>query len=140
MTKIYKVAKILDDTTLIGNIGKNDNFKQNDKLKIVGSADVAIEDPDTGEILGYLGGQKGFVYIDEIYDKFSILKSKFVDKHIVKAPINTLTTTPANIGLQSMFKDREIPAHYEELNIDYDDVVDTISDEPIKVGDILEKV
>lgn len=135
-TKKFKVIKILSDTTLIGNMTKDDDIHKDDAFKIVGNKDVKIEDPETGELLGYLGGEKGVVYVSEIHDKFAILKSEFVESYTTEPFFKS--TSPSI--MQNFFESHEVPAHFKELNVDYGEIEDSISEEPIKIGDTLEKI
>jgi hypothetical protein len=134
ITKKIKVAKILDSHTLVLNVGSNDNVSAGMAFHIVDRFGPGIKDPDTGSVLGFLPISKGYVYTSEIFDRYTIVKSKYHDEKISKR-VNDVDKV-LHSSLVTM-----TPGYYEELNIDYNDISDSPdSDAPIKVGDTAQLV
>lgn len=71
MTKQLKVAKILDEYSIIVNGGSNDGLNEGDILEIYLPGDSVI-DPETNEDLGILDIIKARIKIHTIYPKMCL--------------------------------------------------------------------
>lgn len=69
-----KVVKIIDDYTIVTNIGKNLDIRIGQEFKIISIGDE-IFDPDTNEILGNLEIFKGVVKVSYLQEKMSTMTS-----------------------------------------------------------------
>lgn len=134
--KKLRIIKIVNESTIIGNKGSKDGIRADYTFRIIGKDGIKITDPETGEVLGEYSGDKGIVYPSEIYDKFTVFRSKFIDS-VVKHANPFEAAIRANAGIP---KDIKIPAHYEKLDIDLKDVSSLGNQEPVKIGDFLEKI
>ena len=75
----YKVAKVIDEYTLVINAGKNQGIKSGFKFLIY-SIGEDIKDPDTGESLGKLEVIKGTAKVSHVQDNISTVKSDTFEK------------------------------------------------------------
>lgn len=92
--KIYKIANVRDDYTLVLAAGKNNGIKKNFRFLIY-SIGEEIFDPDSGESLGRLEIVKGTGIVTHVQDKICTLESDMYSK-----PKDIITKrTPAMRGL-----------------------------------------
>ncbi|RMH69194.1 MAG: hypothetical protein D6675_13425 [Gemmatimonadetes bacterium] len=76
MSIIYgKVAKILDEYTLVLNIGRKQNVKEGMTFLVYEDGDEVL-DPDTGESLGKLEMVKGRVVVSHVQDRLAYATSE----------------------------------------------------------------
>lgn len=72
-----RIIRIVDQTTVVINVGKKHGVKVGDIFRIEGSREVII-DPETGAELGKLLVTKGSLKVTASYDQFSLAVSKWV--------------------------------------------------------------
>lgn len=77
MIKIFKVVRIIDDTALIVNGGKEDKIEKGDTMLIYSKGETII-DPETKENLGELKILKAKLNVTVIYDKMCICETPYV--------------------------------------------------------------
>ena len=70
-----KVAKILNSTQLVINLGKNDGVEVGMIFDVLDSTAQEILDPDTHEVIGSLERPKIQVKIDYVQEKLSVAKT-----------------------------------------------------------------
>lgn len=75
MSKIFKVAEIIDDYTLVINAGENQNIKENQRFLIFSLDGKEVYDPDTKELLGCLETTKGTATATSVLEKMTVIKS-----------------------------------------------------------------
>lgn len=75
MAKIFKIAKIIDDYTLVINAGQNQNIKENQRFLIFSLDGDEVYDPDTNELLGCLEITKGTATAISVLEKMTVIKS-----------------------------------------------------------------
>lgn len=85
---IFKVAKVIDDFTLVINAGANKNIKKGYKFLLY-SIGEEIYDPDTHEPLGRLEIVKGKGKITNVQEQISTLESI----ETIKAPSKTVVSS-----------------------------------------------
>lgn len=106
-----KVAKIIDDTDVVVNVGEEDGVER-DMEFIVYEVGEVIEDPDTGEALGNVEHVKARVKPKHIQEKITVMTS---------AETTTKNTGVYGLNLsQSKTVQRSIASSAEE---EYDDEV-----------------
>ena len=66
-----KVAKILDEYSIVINIGRNNGVVNGMVFAVFVQSDEEIKDPDSGEALGKLENIKEHVFVAHVQDKFS---------------------------------------------------------------------
>jgi len=99
-TKIgTKVAKVIDEKSLVINRGSNDGIKKGDKF-IIYHIGEEITDPDTGESLGSLEIISGTGIVTNVQDRISTIVS--CEKEMVSG-----TRTIRKNGISSLLGDVE---------------------------------
>lgn len=72
--KMFKVAKIMNSKTLYITGGQIDGIKQGDKFIIMSKTGIDIKDPDTGDVLETVpGDRKAKVYAARVFDKVTMV-------------------------------------------------------------------
>lgn len=77
--KSFYVATILDEKRLIITGGANKNVNPKAEFAIVGKDNVLLKHPRTGEILDEFANVKKIMIVDEVFDKYTILKTRNID-------------------------------------------------------------
>ncbi|MGL6343522.1 MAG: hypothetical protein ACRC80_30815 [Waterburya sp.] len=81
-----KVVTVISDTRIAINKGSEHKIHLNQRVLVYRLSNEEIEDPDTGESLGYLEIYKGTGKVISIQEKMSIIES---DRYEVKTVKNT---------------------------------------------------
>lgn len=120
MSKKFRVVKIIDDTSLVINAGRNYDVKEGDKFQIYTEGSKII-DPVTNEDLGTLDYIKETLVVSVVYDKMCICETPVTYSSPITAPFSAILGT------------RE----QKNLNIDPLEISGTLSveEQHIKVGD-----
>ena len=66
-----KVAKILDEYSIVINIGRNHGVVDGMVFAVFIQSDEEVKDPDSSEVLGKLENIKEHVFVAHVQDKFS---------------------------------------------------------------------
>lgn len=141
MEKKLRIIKILDNNTLIGKGGTDEDITQGSKFTIVGKNDgEEIIDPESGDSLGFLGLEKGVVVADQVEEHFTVYKSQFIEEKNKNS-----NSVRKSLFLNNAFRDfvdtdEKIPAHYERLNVDLNEITGSSEATTIKVGDYLRQI
>jgi hypothetical protein len=133
MENDIRVIKIINDTTLVINAGSTDyNIKIGDKFQILDANGEDLIDPMSGDKIGKLPIYKSKVFVTDIYDNFSIVRSKYIEAKKTNGSIlNSITGTTV------------IPAHRIPMNVNEDEITGGLfdsEDHPIKIGDIAKHI
>ena len=78
-----KVAKVVDEYTLVINRGESDGVSEGDKF-LVYSVGEEVKDPDTGEVLGDFEDVKGTGEVVHVQGKMSTIESNMTKVGIIK--------------------------------------------------------
>ena len=70
----YKVIRIVDEYSVLINVGAEDGIAKDDLLEIF-SVGTEIKDPETGNTIGTFDTIKAVVVADTVYDKFCLCKN-----------------------------------------------------------------
>lgn len=120
--KLFGVAAIIDERTIIINYGKEDGAKVGMEVNVLSNHNETIRDPFTKEEIGKIYHIKAELTINRVEEKLSYCTSK-----------KQLETNKFNIGLgSSHFHNNKV------LRVDSDVLTREITDEPIKVSDEVE--
>jgi hypothetical protein len=133
-----KIAKIIDTRSIVINAGVNEKIKIGDQLQIVGSKGPKVKDPDTGKELGTLDAIKGKVVVTQVYAHMAIAESiKYRDKSQSTPAILQNAMPPSS--LQDIMYGPEVQ---RDLHVDMNEITGGYeeNDDPIRVGDIVEKI
>lgn len=135
-TETY-IAKIVNDTTFIITAGVNKKVQVNDQYRIVGENSTEIINPVTNERLGSFSPSKGTIIVSEVFDNFSLCKSETIEKEIENPPS---AISSAYSAIRSFQTSKETVIVHKHLNVDDDQITGGLVTEPIKVGDLVEKI
>lgn len=115
----YRIAKIIDETAFIINVGSDEGISVGDKFTILGVAGEQILDPTDGSVLGTIDTIKGVIYAETIYPRMTICRTR---------QYNTLLTNPFSDFFRRV-----------ELNVDETQITGGLinNKEPIHIGDIV---
>lgn len=114
----YRIVKIIDDTAIVINAGKNNSINVGDEFQILGKNGEQVSDPDTGELLGEIELIKGIVIARQVYSKMTICSTE------------TKSLMPNILSYNSLMYEEE------RLNVDSTQISGGLySDEPVKIGD-----
>lgn len=72
-SKPLRIAKILSDSEIVLNAGRDENIKIGNEFIIYGIGSEEIFDPQTHKSLGYLELYRGIGYVTKVQDKLSVL-------------------------------------------------------------------
>jgi hypothetical protein len=139
MSKESKIAKIVDDHTLVITGGDDFEIEKGQRFEIIGKKGKAVTDPDTGEVLGTLDELKGIVKAITVYPHMTVVKSEV---HEADASFPSATQIAVNnlaTGLNA-FRPRR---YHEHLNVDLNQVTGGLSSDetsPIRIGDIVRPI
>ncbi len=70
-----QVAKVINSIRIVINRGSEHQIKLNQKVLLYSLSDEEIQDPETGESLGYLEIYKGTGKVITVQDKLSVIES-----------------------------------------------------------------
>lgn len=71
----YRIVKIIDDYHIVINAGSKDGITQDDNFKIINKQGEPINDPETGDFLGYLNTVKDYVKAKDVHEKMTVCES-----------------------------------------------------------------
>lgn len=127
----FKVAKIINDYSLVINAGEKQGVKKDQKFQIIGKKGKEVKDPDTGEVIGQLDELKGIVFATTVYPNMTVVQSKIKSSPFYPDPLPALKSIQA--AQHSMYTKQ-----HEALNVDVSQITGGFSPEessPIQVGD-----
>ena len=129
-----KIAKIIDDHTIVLNVGTRDGTKEGMIFVIYDPGDEVI-DPDTGESLGKWEMVKGRVVISHVQERISTATPPPKPTSTGSGTLSAMMVEHSR-GLYSS-EDRD---HYESLAIRTSDISGRPTLKPIAVGDRVRSV
>lgn len=123
LKKQLKVAKIIDEYSIVINGGKNFGIAPGDTLEIFVPGSE-IKDPDTGESLGSLDFVKAKLVAKDVFPKMSVCRNQDYMSSIVAGLAAAMIGSPAELNVAA----EDISGGYGEL------------DDKIRVGDLVRKI
>lgn len=132
-----KIVKIIDEYQVIVDAGSDDGIKCGTHFKVL-SKPIEIIDKDTDINLGAIELDKAEIKATKVYDKMCICENA-VNR---SGGIYPTAYFAAEMGLKALNGTVEEKAIHEKLNINVNDLADSISykETPIRVGDKVEEV
>lgn len=132
MESKFKVAKIIDEYTIVINAGASNGIEVGDTFQILDKVGNEVLDPDTGEVIGSLDLIKGTVNVMEIYEKMCLCTAPYDD--LYGSGLIGLTGLST---LDIINKKNSTRPKKKKLNIDLNYITGSLgeSDEPIRIGD-----
>jgi len=85
-----KVAKIVDNYTIVINLGKNNGVKMNMKFVIYDEGEM-IKDPETNEELGKLELVKGRVEVTNVQEKMCVAETYETEEERIYNPLESIS-------------------------------------------------
>lgn len=101
MSDIFKIVKIIDDSSVVINAGSSHGVKRGDELQVFVVGEEIL-DIDTGESLGTLDTIKARLEIKEVYEKMSLCvnaETTTVSNFIYTNPFSKTTRLPLNVDM-----------------------------------------
>jgi hypothetical protein len=126
-----KVIRILDERTIMINLGDKDGVTTENIFKIFGEPEEII-DPETQEVLGRLSVTKASVKATQVYERFTIASTRWVER--TYAPIISTGS-----GFAEIFGFSDEERDEGKLNVDPSEVQPwkARSEELVRVGDVV---
>lgn len=122
MNDEYRVIKIIDDKTIVINVGENNGVKSGNKFQIYAVGEHVI-DPETNEDLGTLNTVKEVVSAIDVFPNMTICR------HIETNYYNPLTNFVSPFATQKIDTEKS-------LNVETTQITGGLSsDLTIKIGD-----
>ena len=142
MTKIIegKVAKILDEYSIVINIGRNDGVTEGMVFVVFTQSSDEIKDPDSGETLGTLENVKDYVSAIHIQDKFATCVAKEVKKIPEEGESSSAQTLSGAMMAESMSARPGGKIRTEKLNVNTSLIAGVPQSDPITLGDKVRSV
>lgn len=128
-----KVAKILDDSHVVINLGAMHGVKMGTVFSIIAQGDE-VTDPDTGEVLGQWEVPKGFVIATHVQDRLATCEACQVEKPEEDTEDPTTRVLSADMTSLAM-KAHSLAGKKIKLNVKATDVSGMPQIGPISVGD-----
>lgn len=137
--KEFKIAKIIDTTTVVITGGTNQSVYIDDEFDIIGSGKTsAVKNPDTGEIIGYLSTPKGHVVVTKVFKDMAIAKTPHerYQSDVDKVLRDSTRRMKVNDSI-SPFLFGTLPR--KRLNVDDSEItgMPDKDNSPVKVGDLV---
>lgn len=137
--KEFKIAKIIDTTTVVITGGTNQSVDIDDEFDIIGSGKTsAVKNPDTGEIIGYLSTPKGHVVVTKVFKDMAIAKTPHerYQSDVDKVLRDSTRRMKVNDSI-SQFLFGTLPR--KRLNVDDSEItgMPDKDNSPVKVGDLV---
>lgn len=132
--KPMKIAKIINEFTFIITGGIENGLQVDDELSVLQDKSIEVVDPDTGEMIGKYHVNKGTIFVEEVYQNFSLCRSGTYEDEVPVSPFSA-TTRMSNFisGTKTVTK-------YKKLQVNTDEITGGLSTDPISIGDIVKKV
>ncbi len=143
MTKIIegKVAKILDEYSIVINVGRNDGVTEGMVFVVFTQSSDEIKDPDSGETLGTLENVKDYVSAIHIQDKFATCVAKEVKKIPEEGESSGAQTLSGAMMAESMSaRPGGSKIRTEKLNVNTSQIAGVPQLDPITLGDKVRSV
>ncbi len=142
MTKTIegKVAKILDEYSIVINVGRNDGVTEGMVFVVFTQSSDEIKDPDSGETLGTLENVKDYVSAVHIQDKFATCVAKEVKRIPEEGESSGAQTLSGAMMAESMSARPGGKIRTEKLNVNTSLIAGVPQSGPITLGDKVRSV
>lgn len=137
MDKIPQILKILNNTTVVINLGSRDDITIHDSFDILDKHTILLIDPTTKEILGNIEKIKEKVFVKEVHEKFCICVSKYTKVEYHDPVMETLMKPFDPITNRKKSSKRVIG---NDMSVDDKEVSPIYTHETIHIGDKVRKV
>jgi len=128
-----KIAAVIDDTTLVLNVGSNDGAREGMVFAVV-SAHQDIADPDSGESLGLWESVKARVVVSHVQERMCTARSFLREEVDASGTLSTLMVRHS-FGLYGGRRDDR-----QSLDVQATAALGRPKTQPIQVGDLARSV
>ena len=136
-----KVAKILDEYSIVINIGRNNGVVNGMVFAVFVQSDEEVKDPDSGEALGKLENIKEHVFVAHVQDKFSTCVAGERDASCEEHESHGAQTLSGAMMAESMTaRPGNSKISNEKLNVNISQISGIPQLGPISVGDMVRAV
>ena len=130
-----KVAKVLDNRTIIINAGSDKNVQLGMKFLVSSASNTEVVDPDTKDIIGSIAIPKIKVSITRVDEKYSVAETYEYNT------VNVGGNMQSGIALSSMFQPPKLVKKYKTFDFEDTQKKEIEKEKSIvNVGDIAEEV
>ena len=136
-----KIVKILDEYSIVINIGRNNGVVKDTEFVIFTRSDEEVKDPDSGEVLGKLENVKDYVTAAHVQDKFTICvakETKNMHKEGESAGAQTLSGAMMAESMSARPEGSKISA--KKLNVNASQITGVPQLGPISIGDCVRAI
>ena len=135
-----KVAKILDEYSIVINVGRKNSVVDGMVFAIFVKSDEEIKDPDSGEVLGKLENVKEHVFVSHVQDRFSTCVAGTKETSCEEHESHGAQTLSGAMMAESMTARPENKPNSEKLNVNTSQITGLPQLGPISVGDMVRAV
>ncbi len=135
-----KVAKILDEYSIVINVGRNSGVVDGMVFAIFVQSDEVVKDPDSSEVLGKLENIKEHVFVSHVQDRFSTCVAGVKETPCVEHESHGAQTLSGAMMAESMTARPETKINTEKLNVNTSQISGIPQMSPISVGDMVRAV
>ncbi len=135
-----KVAKILDEYSIVINVGRNSGVVDGMVFAVFIQSDEEIKDPDSSEVLGKLENIKEHVFVSHVQDRFSTCVAGAKETPCHDHESHGAQTLSGAMMAESMTARPENRTNTEKLNVNTSQITGVPQLGPISVGDMVRAV
>ena len=135
-----KVAKILDEYSIVINIGRNHGVVDGMVFAVFIQSDEEVKDPDSSEVLGKLEHIKEHVFVAHVQDKFSTCVAGEKDTSCEHESHGAQTLSGAMMAESMPGSSGSNKLSSERLNVNTSQISGIPQLGPISVGDMVRAV
>ncbi len=136
-----KVAKILDEYSIVINVGRNNGAVNGMVFAVFVQSDEEVKDPDSGEVLGKLENIKEHVFVAHLQDKFATCVAGEKDVPCGEHESHSAQTLSGAMMAESMTaRPENSKISNEKLNVNTSQITGVPQLGPISVGDMVRAV
>jgi hypothetical protein len=135
-----KVAKILDEYSIVINIGRNNGVVNGMVFAVFVQSDEEVKDPDSGEALGKLENIKEHIFVAHVQDKFSTCVAGEKEASCGDESHSTHTLSGAMVAEAMTGRPGNSKLSNEKLNVNTSQITGIPQLSPISVGDMVRAV
>jgi hypothetical protein len=136
-----KVAKILDEYSIVINVGRDDDVVNGMVFVVFVQSDDEVKDPDSGEVLGKLEHVKDYIFVSHVQDRFSTCVAGEKEASSREAESHGAQTLSGAMMAESMTaRPGGSRLSNEKLNVNISQVTGVPQLGPISVGDMVRAV
>jgi len=136
-----KVAKILDEYSIVINVGRDNGVVDGMVFVVFVPSDDEVKDPESGEVLGKLEHVKNYIFVSHVQDKFSTCVAGVKGSSSKQGESMGAQTLSGAMMAESMTgRPGSSRISNEKLNVNSSQITGVPQLSPISVGDMVRAV